>query len=56
MILKERFLCPNLCQCFTQKGKCTKCEEELESIGLYDDDELDIELGKRAIIKLGLNK
>lgn len=51
----SRHLCPNLCQCLIYKDrKCEKCGENLEYIGDYNEHDLDIELGKRQIAKLGL--
>jgi hypothetical protein len=48
----ERWLCPNLCQCTKYSDKvCDKCGEELESIGFLSERDMDIELGKRQIIK-----
>jgi len=53
----SRHLCPNLCQCLKFQDKvCEVCGEKLEYIGNFNEHELDIELGKRQLIKLGLNK
>lgn len=51
----SRYLCPNLCQCLKYEGrKCEKCGEDLEYIGDMNEFDLDKELGKRQIAKLGL--
>jgi hypothetical protein len=48
----SRYLCPNLHQCFIYEDKvCDVCDEPLEFIGMMNEKELEIYLGKKQLEK-----
>lgn len=48
----SRYLCPDLHQCLIYEGKeCEVCGEKLEFIGMMNERELDVFLGKKQLEK-----
>ena len=46
----SRYLCPDLHQCLIYEDrKCEMCDKPLEFIGMFNDRELDIYLGKKQL-------